>query len=182
APGAAVGASRPGARPAQRESVATVTERTKRPGFRKVIAKAASTWTSLGVAGTALVAAAALGSWPILAIGGAAYAALVGWDLAHPDFWKKALREAAPAGAELPGTDHIADPELADSVRRVLRARSELGEVLAETPDDIKQNLAGAIVQIAELEKHVAALVGRGIDLGKYLAGVDRASLIAEVA
>lgn len=48
----------------------------KRPGFKKVMAKAAATWTSLGVAGTALVAAAALGSWPILAIGGAAYAAL----------------------------------------------------------------------------------------------------------
>jgi len=159
-----------------------VTERTKRPGFKKVVAKAASTWTSLGVAGTALVAAAALGSWPILAIGGAAYAALVGWDIANPDFWKKALGEAAPEAASLPDPARIADPELAESVRCVLRARGELAKVLAETSPEIQSNLAGAIVQVAELEKHVGLLVARGLDLGKYLASVDKRKLTAEVA
>jgi len=54
--------------------------------------------------------------------------------------------------------------------------------VLAETSPEIQSNLAGAIVQVAELEKHVAMLVARGVDLGKYLASVDRAKLIAEVA
>src|SRR5262249_59259470 len=67
----------------------------RKPKFRKVFAKAASTWTSLGVARAAALAAAALGSWPILAIGGAAYAALVGWDLSNPEFWKKALGNRA---------------------------------------------------------------------------------------
>jgi hypothetical protein len=158
-----------------------VTERTKRPGFRKVVAKAASTWTSLGVAGSALVAAAALGSWPILAIGGVAYAALVGWDLANPDFWKRALGQGAPEAAKLPDPAHIADAELATAVRKVLQARGELGRVLGETPADIQANLAGAIVQIAELERHVGLLVARGVDLGKYLATVDAQALKAEV-
>ena len=74
----------------------------RKPKFRKILAKAASTWTSLGVVGAAVVTAAALGSWPILAVGGAAYAALVGWDLASPEFWKKALRGESPLPASSP--------------------------------------------------------------------------------
>src|SRR5262249_6351471 len=136
-------------------------------------AKAASTWTSLGVAGTALVAAAALGSWPILAIGGAAYAALVAWDLSSPDFWKKALGGGGPEAARLPAPGQGQDPALGTAVEGILSARTEVAKVLAETPDDIKANLAGAVGQLAELERHAARLVERGEGLAKYLAGCD---------
>jgi len=154
----------------------------KKPGFRKVFAKAASTWTSLGVAGTALVAAAALGSWPILAVGGAAYAALVGWDLSNPDFWKKALGGIGPDATRLPDPDKLDDPDLAAQVRCILAARGEMARVLRETPADIQANLAAAIVQVAELERHATGLVARSADLGKYLRSVNAASIKSEIA
>jgi hypothetical protein len=153
-----------------------------KPKFSKVLGKAASSWTSIGVAGTALVTAAALGSWPILAIGGAAYAALVSWDLASPDFWKKALGGAAPDAARLPAPAKVRDPALRRAVEGLLAGRAELGRVLAETPDDIKANLAGATAQIAELERHAAMLVARGEGLARYLATVDAAAARRELA
>jgi hypothetical protein len=153
-----------------------------RPKFSKVLGKAASTWTSLGVAGTALVAAAALGSWPILAIGGAAYAALVAWDLSSPDFWKKALGGVGPEAARLPAPAKLRDPALRKAVTGILGARAEVARVLAETPDDIKANLAGAIGQLAELERHAALLVQRGEGLFGYLATVDVAAARSELA
>src|SRR5262249_21748771 len=101
----------------------------EKPKFRKVFAKAASTWTSLGVAGTALVAAAALGSWPILAIGGAAYAALVAWDMSSPDFWKKALGGVGPEAARLPAPGKVQDPALRKAGEGILAARPHVAPV-----------------------------------------------------
>lgn len=153
-----------------------------KPRFSKVLARAASTWTSLGVVGTAVVAAAALGSWPLLAIGGAAYAALVAWDVASPDFWKKALGGAGPESATLPDPARVKDPSLRAAVESIFAARAELARVLAETPDDVKANLALAIGQLAELERHAALLVARGEDLGAYLATCDAPRIQKEIA
>jgi hypothetical protein len=153
----------------------------EKPRFRKVLAKAASTWTSLGVAGTAAVAAAALGSWPILAIGGAAYAALVAWDASSPDFWKNALGSAGPESAKLPDPAKVKDPAMRHAVEGILAARSEIARVLGETPDDVKANLAVAISQLAELERHAALLVARGADLGTYLVTCDAGRVRKEI-
>lgn len=153
----------------------------RKPRFSKVFAKAASTWTSLGVVGTAAVAAAALGSWPILAIGGAAYAALVGWDLSNPDFWKKALGGRSEPAA-LPDPKKLTDAELARAVEAIVTARGEVARVLKETPPDIQANLAGATAQLGELERHAAGLAMRGEALCAYLKSIDAAAVRAEVA
>jgi len=153
----------------------------RKPKFRKVFAKAASTWTSLGVAGAAAVAAAALGSWPILAIGGAAYAALVGWDLSNPEFWKKALGNRSEPVA-LPDPKKLIDRDLAKSVEAIVGARAEVARVLKETPADIQANLAGALAQLGELERHAAGLAARGETLCAYLQTIDGAAVRAEVA
>lgn len=145
----------------------------KRPGFGRVFGKAVSSLGSLGVAGAAAVAAAALGSWPILAIGGAAYGALVAWDLASPDFWKRALGDASLESVKLPDPQRLKDPTLAAAVRRILGARGEVARVLDETPASVKDNLYIAVAQIAELESHTAKLVARGEDLFGYLAKAD---------
>ncbi len=149
----------------------------RKPKFRKILAKAASTWTSLGVVGAAAVTAAALGSWPILAVGGAAYAALVGWDLASPEFWKKALKGESP----LPDPRKMADRDLAGAVEGIAAARAEVIRVLAETPPDIRANIAGATAQLGELERHAVGLCDRGETLGAYLKTVDGNKLRAEV-
>jgi hypothetical protein len=153
----------------------------RKPKLRQILAKSASSFTNLGVAGVTAVAAAALASWPILAIGGAAYAALVAWDVANPDFWKKAMGgKSGPESARLPDPAKIPDQELADAVRGILAARAEIAKTLKDTPAEVKDHLAEAIGQIAELERHAIVLVARGGDLTKYLNSVDRSKILAE--
>src|SRR5262249_56266220 len=111
--------------------------------------------------GTAGVGAAGLGSWHILGVRGAAYAALVGWDLASPDFWKKTFAGGKDAPA-LPDPKSLADPELAHSVAALVDARAAVADVLRDTSDDIRANLAGTLAQLGELERHAAGLAVRG--------------------
>lgn len=152
-----------------------------KPRFSKVFAKAATTWPSLGVAGVAAVAAAALASWPILAVGGAAYGALVAWDLASPDFWKRALGEAAAESQKLPDPAKCSDPQLAAGVKGILAARGEIAKVLADTPDSVKAELSGAVAQIVELERHASRLVERGEDLYRYLGKRNSAEVRPQI-
>jgi hypothetical protein len=87
-----------------------------------------------------------------------------------------------PEAAKLPPPAKVRDPALRRAVEGLLAARTELAKVLGETPDDIKANLAGAIGQLAELERHAALLVGRGDGLARYLATVDAAGARRELA
>jgi hypothetical protein len=155
--------------------------RTTKPSFGKVLAKAATSWVNLGVAGTAAVVAAALVSWPIAAIGGVAYVALVAWDVANPDFWKKTFGRNAPQAAKLPDPGKIADPALQRAARGIVDGRRAIGTVLAETPESVKSHLGLAVAQLAELEGRAATLIARGEDLARYLATVDAAAVRTEI-
>jgi hypothetical protein len=152
-----------------------------RPRFSRVLGRAATNMVNLGVAGTAAVAAAALLSWPIAAIGGAAYVALVAWDVANPDFWRKTFGKGAPLTARLPEPKKIEDPALRRSVQAIFDARRNLAEVLRDTADEVRDHLAVAIARVAELEGRAATLVTRGDTLARYLAGVDVAPVRAEI-
>jgi hypothetical protein len=156
-------------------------QRPPRPKIGKALAQSASSLTNLGVLGAAAVAAAALVAWPILAIGGAAYGAMVAWDVANPDFWKKTFGPGGPATAKLPDPEKVKDPALRQAVEAILAARGEIAKTLTETPQEIQASLAGALLQIAELERHAATVVTRGEDLAAYLAKFDKAKLAAEI-
>src|SRR5262245_41447741 len=100
---------------------------------------------NLIVAGSAAVGAAALNSLPILAIGGAAYLALVAWDLASVDTWKRALRDSRQALAELPDPDSLIDPVVKSQVRSLLATKRELTGVLSKNPEQVTQYVQMAL-------------------------------------
>jgi hypothetical protein len=147
-----------------------------RPGAGKVFAKAATGWLNLGVLGAAGVLAAALVSWPVAAIGGVAYMALVASDVSNPDFRRKALREA-PA---LPPPAKVSDPDVRACAVAFADARVEVEQVLATVPERVRRNIASSIGSLEELARHTAALVARADDLSRYLARVDVAKVRAE--
>ncbi|MCC6623222.1 MAG: hypothetical protein IT385_18325 [Deltaproteobacteria bacterium] len=162
---------------------------TRRPwrSLRKVLGASASSATNLGVAGTAAIAAAALASWPVAAIGGLAYGALVAWDVSNDGFWKKVLRRGDAALPTLtpdrrldPGA--VRDKAIADAVRAIVHARAGIAATLDETPDEVRANLTGAVLQVEELQRLAALMVTRGDDVAAYLATVDRKKIHAEVA
>lgn len=147
----------------------------RRGAFSKVFARAATGPLNLSVVGAAVVGAVALASWPIAALGGAAYAALVAADVASPGFRRKVLLGRVRP-ERLPKPGDIEDPDLRELVQTMVAARSEVDQMVAATPERVRRNITGALASLTELEGHAAALVARGTDLGRYLASVGAES------
>lgn len=145
----------------------------KRTGVGKVVTRSATSPLNLSVVGAAAVGAVALMSWPIAALGGVAYAALVASDVANPEFRRKALKRGG--GVSLPRLKDIEDVDLRELVRQIVAAGQDLTDTLAETPQRVRKNLSTTIDSLEELQGHAAVLVERAKDLGAYLDRVDRA-------
>jgi len=132
---------------------------------------------NLSVAGIAAASATALHSWPLVALGGAAYAAMVAWDLVSPDFWRKSLQDAPSAGRTISAKSldpkKIRDPGLRQTAMRVMAARAELDRLVSEASGDVAVQLAGVSVSIDELEDRAASLITVGDQLVAYLARSD---------
>lgn len=135
----------------------------------KLVAKATTGMTNLVVAGSAAVGALALQSWPILAAGGVAYAALVAWDLASTEFRKKALARPPGSAPDLGDASDYKDEAARMAVAAIHAAKREITRVLAETPDDVKANLAIALTSVDELEQRAASMAQRAEDIARYL-------------
>ncbi|MEO7092261.1 MAG: hypothetical protein ABI175_03355 [Polyangiales bacterium] len=153
----------------------------KRSGVGKVMGRAARGPLNLSVLGGAVIGAVALMSWPIAAIGGVAYAALVASDVSNPDFRRRILfGRGAPA--KLPKPETLKDPTVRGIVESILAARVEIDGVVKATPERVQRNVRTAIASLDELESHGAALAVRAEDIAAYLRTVDVSAVTAEVA
>jgi hypothetical protein len=146
----------------------------------KVVATSASGTVNLAVIGVAALGALALGSWPILALGGIAYAALIAADVVTPTFRRTALL-ARPEPARIPRAETIADPAVRAAAVAILGAATEVRKVSAETPPQLQRHLASTVGALVELEGHAAMLIERAGALAGYLARVERAAVEADV-
>jgi hypothetical protein len=142
------------------------------------LGRAATGWLNLGVAGAAAIGAATLQSWPLLAVGGATYAALVAWDLVKKE---KGASGASPEARALRPASEYTDAQTSVAVKAILGAKVEIDRVLAETPDDVQANLAVAIGSVASLLERASALADRAEDLSRYLATKDPRAVQQEV-
>ncbi len=138
--------------------------------------------TNLVVVGAAAVGAAALQSWPILAVGGATYAALVAWDLVTGKS-KGSGKATAPAArdATLSEPTQYEDAQIQAAVRAILAAKLEIERVLATTSEEVQAQLVMALASVTELEERAAHLAVRGDDVGKYLRTTDMRVVKADV-
>lgn len=143
----------------------------------KRILRATTGITNIAVVGSAAVGAAALQSWPILALGGAAYGALVAWDLVSKG---KPKQTGAPVTLE-PDLDRFKDPQTKTVVRTILGAKQEIARVLSETPPEVQGQLALALTSVAELEERAARLSARAEDIAGYMKTADPRVVNADV-
>jgi hypothetical protein len=157
-------------------------ERRGRPWGRAISASALGT-LNLVVGGTGLVAAAGLHSLPLLALGGAAYAALVAWDLANPETWRKAAREERDPteSDELPIPGSLSDPQLQRAALALGVAHRELERVRRESPSSVARYLEVALVSAGQLDQGAARLLRRGEELYRYLATQDLRKVREEI-
>src|SRR5262249_3075289 len=145
-----------------------------RKGVGKVLGRAARGPLNLGVLGGAVVGAIALASWPIAALGGAAYLALVASDVSSAEFRRRVL--LGRARAKLPAPGAIGDPGVRGAVVRIAAARADLDRAIKATPGRVQRNVTTAIAAIDELGGHVAKLALRADELAQHLATTDLAA------
>lgn len=147
----------------------------RRTGVGKVFGRAAAGPLNLTVLGGAVIGAVALASWPIAALGGAAYAALVASDVSSAEFRRRVLLGRSRPTA-LPDPKTLTDPEVRAAVERLAIARDGLHETAKSIPDRIQRHVSTALTAIDELQGHGAVLAVRADALSRYLAGVDPAA------
>ncbi|MBN1207130.1 MAG: hypothetical protein JXB05_19750 [Myxococcaceae bacterium] len=147
----------------------------------KVLGRSALGTVNLIVAGSAAMGAAALQSWPILALGGAAYAALVAWDLASPTFWRETLSGKAEGPLKLPDPNKLQDPRLRDAVRAIREAHQELERALEGAPPGVRNHMGLALLSLNELRERATRLVARGEELARYMSTVDLERVRAQI-
>jgi hypothetical protein len=157
--------------------------RAKAPLFRRVVLRSIAGPINLSVAGAAAAGAVVMHSWPLLALGGAAYAALVAWDLVSPEFWRKALGapQAGRPSAEFPDPKKIRDAGLKQTALLVRSATAQLDQLVAEASGDVAVQLAGLRVSIDELEARAARLIRSGDELIRYLVQSDAGAVRVEI-
>jgi hypothetical protein len=143
-----------------------MTDDPKKP-LRKV-AEATVNIPNVVVLGSAAIGSLLLHSWPIIAVGGVAYGAMVAWDLVTD---KKPKQQRRPDGLRDPS--EYKDPGTQQAVRMIAGAKIEIDQALAATPADVEANLALALASIGELEERAAKLADRSDDLAGYLSKND---------
>jgi hypothetical protein len=144
------------------------------PLFRRIIARSVTSPLHLTIAGAAAFGSVALHSWSLVVLGGAAYAALVAWDLVSPDFWRKTITpERTGTGSQFPDPKKLRDPSLRQAAEVVRAAKASLERLLGEATGDVAVQLAGTKVSIDELEGRAASLIRTGDQLIRYLGQSD---------
>lgn len=134
----------------------------KRPDG-KSLGKAALGPLNIGVLGAGVAGAFALGLWPLAALGGVAYAALVATDVSGD-------RHRRGEQVAFPRPDKIADPDVRRACESIIAARAEVDRVARETPERVARHVRTALAALAELEGHAARLLARADELSRYLS------------
>jgi len=148
----------------------------------KVIARAVAGPVNLAVAGAGVAGSLLLGSWPLAALGGVAYAAMVAWDLVTPEFWNKvSAKELLPA-SRLPSPDSVDDPAVRSTVRELWIARGELARVIGEASPQVRGYVGMIVSSLGQLESNAAELVSRADLLARYLSTASPSLVETEVA
>jgi hypothetical protein len=149
--------------------------------FALGLRKAALGPVNLSVVAAGVVGAAALASWPLLVLGGVAYAAMVAWDLSSQSFWNRVLNPPAPR-PHLPPARELTDPETREIVARVHAARGEIARTAGQSAESVIEPLRPSLAALDEVDARVARLALRSEELSRYLGEHDAGALTADAA
>jgi hypothetical protein len=148
----------------------------------KVIARAVAGPVNLAVGAAGAIGGMLLHAWPVIAVGGIAYVAMVAWDLVTPEFWSRVESSDLLPPSRLPQPDAMKDPPVRSTVRELWIARNELARVIGEASPQVRGYVGIIISSLGQLESHAAELVSRADLLGRYLGTVSPALVEQEVA
>jgi hypothetical protein len=154
-----------------------------KPPVGKVVGRAVFGPLNVTVLGAGIAGAFALGLWPLAALGGVAYAALVATDVANPQFWRKHVLGRGGDGADvMPRPDRIGDAETRKAAEGIATATGEIEQLAKQLPERVMRNVRRTLDGIDEMKRHAAKLVVRADELSRYLATIQWAEAEAEAA
>jgi hypothetical protein len=142
------------------------------------IARAVFGYVNVGVVASGVAGAFALNSWPVLALGGAAYAALVAWDLVSNE---KSGKPSAAGRRKVDSADAYTDASARAAVTMVQRARLEITRVLSEAPSEVQAQMTDTLASLDDLEERVARLADRAEYIVQYLARTNMAAMQLDI-
>ncbi len=146
--------------------------RETKDGVRLAV-KASTGLVNIGTLAAASMGAAALQSWPLFALGGLAYGALVAWDLVSKDFRERVLGKSRPPRPMLADPASYSDPQTRAAVRTLHAAKVDIDRTLAKAGPELQGHLSMALVGVDELFARSANLAARAEELARYLGTVD---------
>jgi hypothetical protein len=117
----------------------------------------------------------------VLAIGSVTYLALIAWDLASREHWRRTIKGEPSEPEKLPSPSLLSDPTCKKALQQLLAAKKELSQMLARNTDQVNRYLSLSLGSLSELEDRAARLINRGEDLCRYLSTVNPQSVEAEI-
>jgi hypothetical protein len=141
--------------------MANLARRATSAGAARLFFAAATSPLNLAAFGIGGLIAIGLRSWPMAALGAAAWVALTAWDMVTPGFRRKLQEEVAAEVLELPQADKLLDPASRDAVKHIAISRAERERLSLETPTHLRNFVDLALASVPELERHAVVLVDR---------------------
>lgn len=151
----------------------------KRPKGLRLTLKAMGNTLNLVTLGAGGLAAAALHSVPLLALGGLAYGALVAWDLVNPKFRAKADE---PEPIAFPDPDDFRDLAVRAAMKKLVKGHTEVDRVLDELGDTMRAELGLVLASLRVMEEHAIGLARRAEALSVFLERTPSDSIREEIA
>lgn len=152
----------------------------RRGKLLKVLGRSMTSPMHLGVVAAAAGSSVWFHLWPLAALGGVAYAALVASDLTSADFWKRALA-AKEEDAKPEGDGAVRDPTLRALAAQIRKARTELDAVVAEN-GRIAVQLVSVLAAASALDERADAVIKSADQLTAFLWRTDPEAIRREIA
>jgi hypothetical protein len=147
----------------------------------KVLGRSMSSPIHLAVAASAAGSSLWFHLWPLAALGGMAYAALVASDVASPEFWKRTFGETKPERTPPRGLESIRDAELRRMAAEIRRARHDLDTIVRENAQ-IAVQVVSVLGSVAVLDDRADAVVRNADLLASFLGRTNTDAICEEIA
>jgi len=140
-----------------------------RPSVSQVIVQSACSAPNLIALGLWLAVGAILGNLWVVILGSCLYGLLVARRGTSPSFWQKLAELEAERARELPAETTLTDPALMLIVQAIRKGYDEVGRVLRETAEPLKQQLSVVVASLCDVRWQAARLIRDADDLSRYL-------------
>lgn len=141
----------------------------QRPPRLRVIAQSARSTPNLVAFGLSLAAGLLLGNAWLVLSGSWLYALLIARHATSASFQRLVAEADAELARQLPAEGTLTDPALMLIARALRKGYEEIGRVMQETPEPVRNHLHDAVASLDDVRAQAAQLIRDADELSRYL-------------